>query len=248
MMQQTDIQEINKTGEETLSILNEAEKFNKWIYVTINPFCKGHVMEIGSGLGNISRFFLNDDYQIMLTDLRQVYCDKLHDKFKSYSNLLGVENVDLIDSDFDMKYKTFFDSFDSVFAINVIEHINDDNLAIRNCYKLIRKGGNLIIMVPSYQVLYNDFDKSLGHYKRYTIKSISSILLNHNFCIIHKQYFNFIGLIGWFISGSIQKNKSIPKKQMRLYNRFVPVFKLVDKLIFKSWGLSSIVVGEKINE
>jgi SAM-dependent methyltransferase len=237
---------FDEVGEKTLDIISEADKFNKWIYRTIKPYCKGDVMEIGSGLGNISGFFLKDNIPIMLTDLNQGYCEKLHFKFDIYSNLLGIENVDLIDPEFDKKYKSLLNSFDSVFAINVIEHINDDNQAIENCFKLLKTGGNLIIMVPSYQTLYNDFDKSLGHFRRYTLKSVSDIFVRHNFCIVHKQYFNFFGMIGWFISGSIQKNNKIPKSQMQLYNRFVPFFRLLDILIFRSFGLSAIVVGEKI--
>jgi SAM-dependent methyltransferase len=244
-MQNTVFHEIEETGEKTLDIISEAGKFNKWIYSTIKPFCKGRVMEIGSGLGNISGFFLQDNLPIMLTDVRQVYCEKLHDRFYGFPNLLGVENIDLVYPDFDLKYKELIDSFDSVFAINVIEHINDDDLAIENCFKLLKTGGNLIIMVPSYKALFNGFDLGLGHFRRYTLKSISKILVRHNFNIIHKQYFNFIGLIGWFISGRVQKNKSIPKGQMGLYNRFVPIFRFMDILMFRSFGLSAIVVGEK---
>jgi SAM-dependent methyltransferase len=241
----TGIQGSDETGAKTLNVISEADKFNEWIYQTINPFCKGMVFEVGSGLGNISCFFLRDNHQIMLSDIRQDYCETLNEKFKDYPNLLNIENLDLIDFNFNSKYRACKESFDSVFAINVIEHISDDNLAIDNCYKLLRKGGNLIIMVPSYQILYNNLDKKLGHFKRYTLKSISDILGNHDFNIIHRQYFNFVGLIGWFISGSILKNKRIPQNQMKLFNRIVPICKLADKLILRSFGLSAIVVGRK---
>jgi len=54
-----------------------------------------------------------------------------------------------------------------------------------------------------------------------------------------------MGIPGWYISGKLQKNKTIPKGQMSLYNKFVPVFKLVDKLLFNKVGLSVISVGIK---
>lgn len=246
MKQDTDIQNPDKIGEKTLDIISNADKFNKWIYTTIAPYCKGEVMEIGSGLGNISSYFLSDNISIILTDLRQEYCEKLHARFVSYPNLSGIINIDLIDPDFDQKFQPYIGSLDSVFAINVIEHINDDDLAIRNCSKLLKNGGNLVVMVPSYQSFFNAFDKSLGHYRRYNLKSLSSLFVNNNFLIVHRQYFNLFGLLGWFVSGSLQKNSSIPENQMKIYNTLVPVFKLADVLIFRSLGLSTIVVGEKM--
>ena len=42
--------EIDKSGEETLNVIASANNFNKWMFQTIKPFCKGHILEIGSGL------------------------------------------------------------------------------------------------------------------------------------------------------------------------------------------------------
>jgi SAM-dependent methyltransferase len=244
-MQQTKNHSIDEIGEKTLRIISDADKFNKWIFQTIIPFCTGDVMEIGSGLGNISHFFLSSCVPVLLTDISPEYCSKLHNKFHGCHNLLGIENIDLADPDFDLKHKKFFNSFDTVFAINVLEHIQDDELAVKNCFKLLKKGGNLLIMVPSYQSLFNNFDKSLGHYRRYNLKSASDLLIRHGLYIIHRQYFNLMGIVGWFISGSIQKNNTIPGNQMKLYNRFVPVFRIADSITCRSFGLSSIVVGQK---
>jgi 2-polyprenyl-3-methyl-5-hydroxy-6-metoxy-1,4-benzoquinol methylase len=49
----------------------------------------------------------------------------------------------------------------------VVEHIKDDRLAIANCKKLLKKNGHLIILVPAYRYLYNEFDKELEYYRRY---------------------------------------------------------------------------------
>jgi len=85
----------------------------------------------------------------------------------------------------------------------------------------------------------------LEHFRRYTDKRLNNLLVSGNFTIQHSQYFNFMGIPGWYISGKLQKNKTIPKGQMSLYNKFVPVFKLVDKLLFNKVGLSVISVGIK---
>jgi hypothetical protein len=54
-----------------------------------------------------------------------------------------------------------------------------------------------------------------------------------------------MGIPGWFVSGKLQKNKTIPKGQMQLYNMLVPIFRLIDKVAFNLAGLSVLSIGER---
>jgi 2-polyprenyl-3-methyl-5-hydroxy-6-metoxy-1,4-benzoquinol methylase len=236
--------EIDSEGINTLSVLANADKLNAWFYKTIKPYCKGKVLEIGSGIGNISQYFINDNFDISLSDLRNNYLEILTNRFSKF-NPNKFQSLDLVDPDFDKKHQDKFDSFDTIFALNVVEHIKDDQQAIINCYKLLKKGGSLIILVPAYQSLYNRFDKELEHYKRYNKKSLSNLFTQATFTIIHKQYFNAAGILGWIISGSILNNKLLPEGHVSLYNKFVPLFKITDKILLNKVGLSVITVGVK---
>jgi 2-polyprenyl-3-methyl-5-hydroxy-6-metoxy-1,4-benzoquinol methylase len=244
-MKEIEFKEVDQVGGDTLDVIRHADKFNRWTYDTIRPFCKGNILEIGSGVGNISQFFLKDGASILLSDIREGYCDELKQKFEAHSSLKGVELIDLVDPAFDEKFQHLFASFDSIFSLNVVEHIYDDVLAIKNAKKLLKKEGHLIILVPSYQGIYNGLDKDLDHYRRYTKKTLSVLFEKNELNIIKKQYFNFMGIFAWIISGKLQKNKTIPEGQMGLYNTFVPVFKLIDRIVFRLAGLSTIVVGKK---
>lgn len=236
---------IDQIGEDTLEVIAKADQFNRWMYETIKPFCQGNILEIGSGIGNISKFFIEDGSKICLTDIRESYCETLTNLYGSKYNVLGIESIDLVDANFDEKYEAHIGQYNSVFALNVVEHIQDDQLAINNATKLLRPKGTLIILVPSYQFLYNGFDEGLEHYRRYNVPSLQNLIEAQDLTILHKQYFNFIGIFGWYVSGSILKKKQIPSGQMKLYNSLVPLFKIMDKAIFQSMGLSSIVVGQK---
>jgi len=244
-MPKFEFQEFDAIGEETLEAIGQADHFNRWMYQTIKPWCKGQILEIGSGAGNISRYFLEDESKIMLSDIRENYCQKLNEKFIDKKGLLSVTKMNLTDPDFDSKHRDIFNSFDTVFALNVVEHIEDDFHAIKNSYKLLKQGGHLIILVPAYQSLYNQFDLGLGHYRRYTRSSLARIFHMNNLKIIRKQYFNFVGLFGWFFSGSILKKEQVPVGQIKIFNSMVPIFKVFDMAIFHSIGLSTIVVGKK---
>ena len=141
--------EIDIEGLETLNVIEKANKFNKWMYETIKPYSKGRILEIGCGIGNISEFFINDNFDIVLSDLRDNYIEIVKNKFSN-----EVFKIDLVGVDFDTKHKDLIGTFDTVFALNVVEHIKDDNKAIENCKKLLKNQGHLIILVPAYQTLF----------------------------------------------------------------------------------------------
>jgi SAM-dependent methyltransferase len=237
--------EVDTEGKETLEAISIADNFNRWMYDTIKPFCKGQILEIGSGTGNISKFFLENDSEIMLSDVRENYCDILSARFSKRKNVLGIKNVDLAHSGFNTHYEELLEKFDTVFALNVVEHIENDTEALANAKKLLKTGGTLIILVPAYQCLYNQFDRNLYHYRRYTKKSLSELFVKNSYAISNKFYFNALGILGWFISGKIWNNEIIPASQMSFYNAIVPFAKLLDAALLKRVGLSVILVGKK---
>lgn len=237
--------DVDLEGLETLSVISKADNFNRWMYETIKPFCKGKVLEVGSGVGNISKYFLEDNYEILLTDIRDNYCEILKENFSGKTTLLGVKNIDLVVDNFDVVYKDEINQYDTVFALNVVEHIENDLLAIENCKKLLRNGGHLIILVPAYQALYNQFDKELFHYKRYIKPEVVSLFKQTNMDVLKSFYFNALGIAGWFVSGKLAKNQTIPSSQMSFYNKIVFLAKFIDWVLFKSIGLSTVVVGKK---
>jgi 2-polyprenyl-3-methyl-5-hydroxy-6-metoxy-1,4-benzoquinol methylase len=241
-MTKFEYREVDKEGWETLDAIAGADKFNEWMYKTIRPYCSGRILEIGSGIGNISRYFLNEKANITLSDIRPIYCDILS---KEFPQAQAVITLDLTHPQFDSAYNQHLSAYDTVFALNVVEHIEDDNLALRNCHKLLRPGGRVVILVPAYSWLYNRFDKELEHFRRYNRRGLNLKISAAGFSVVHSQYFNLMGIPGWYVSGKLQKNKTIPKSQMSLYNKLVPAFKLIDCLVINSIGLSVISVGIK---
>lgn len=235
--------EIDEEGMETLKAISEANQFNEWMYQRIAPHCKGKILEIGSGIGNISEFFIRDNAKIYLSDLRDNYLSFLKKNFATKAS--GIIKMDIVDPNFNELYKNDIGTFDTVFALNVVEHIKDDQLAIKNISKLLKPDGKVIILVPAFNTLYNSFDEALEHYRRYTKKTLNKTFVASNLEIQKSSYFNAAGIAGWILSGAIMKKKTIPAGQMKLYNRLVPIFKVIDKLLLNSFGLSVITVGKK---
>lgn len=239
-----EFRETDPEGRQVLEVISEAVRFNRWMYETIAPHCAGNILEIGSGIGNISRYFIEDNRQIVLSDIRTNYCEYLEKTFRLNEGTI-IKNLDLVDTGIERKFPQYFGTFDTVFALNVIEHIDNDELAISNAVRFLKPGGTFIVLVPAYQFLYNSIDRKLGHYRRYTKSYLKARFIKNGLLICSAKYFNASGIIGWFVSGKIQKNKTVPRGQMRLFDRLVPVFRVVDKCLFNRTGLSVIVIGSK---
>lgn len=242
-MSEFTFKEIDQEGLETLKSISEANQFNEWMYDRISPFCDGKILEIGSGIGNISEYFVRDKKNIHLTDIRDNYLDFLKNSFEN--RVERIEKMDVVVDSFESDFKDDLGTYDAVFALNVVEHIEDDHKAISNIYKLLKPTGKIIILVPAYQFLYNSFDKALEHYRRYNRKNLSELIHGNGFDIVKCDHFNFAGMFGWFLSGHILKKETIPSGQMKLYNSLVPIFKVVDKVVMNKMGLSVVCVGEK---
>lgn len=234
--------EIDKEGLSVLDVISSADKFNNWMYETISPFCSGNILEIGSGVANISQFFIKDNKDIICSDIRLNYRNTIKTKFNlDHSKVI---DLDITPLDFSNIYPELIGKFDSVFCLNVVEHLKDDDLSIANMMKLLKNGGRLTVLVPAHQCLYNGFDINLEHYRRYNKKSILKLMLKRG-ALVKVFYFNSIGILGWFVSGKLFKNNAIQKGEMKLYNYLVPFIKLFDKLTFHKIGLSVVCVIEK---
>lgn len=225
-------------GEAALETISELGRFNRWMYETIRPHCAGRMLEVGSGIGNLSRCFLDDGCDLVLSDLRAPYVRRLQDDFPGRA----VVSIDLVHPRFSEVYGEHLCAFDTVFALNVVEHIADDVRALENCRRLVRPGGRVVILVPAYEWLHNTLDRHLGHYRRYTRRTLVESLERAGLEVAHTQYFNAVATAGWAMTGGLFGRQEIPHTEASLFDRLVPLWRWVDKAVGERFGLSVIAV------
>lgn len=236
--------DADPAGFEILEAIGNADQFNRWMYHEIRPSLKGKVLEIGSGTGNISSFCLDDFNDVVLSDVRDSYCNYLRNKFKGRISPAQVRKIDLsgkTDDDSDeMK-----GMFDSIFALNVIEHVQDDETAVRKIFSLLKPGGTFCMLVPAYQSLYNGIDKNLQHFRRYSKEMVERLLTENGFEVMNTWSFNSLGILAWWWSGKVAGSVMINNRQMGFYNTLVPLVRVLDEVTFKKLGLSVICTARK---
>ncbi len=79
--------------------------------------------------------------------------------------------------------------FDFITALDVIEHTENDKKTLRQIHALLAPDSTLLLTVPAYQCLYSLHDAAIGHYRRYTKKSLSHILSKAGFSVVYSSYF-----------------------------------------------------------
>lgn len=101
----------------------------------------------------------------------------------------NVPGIDLVQgSILDLQFEE--GSFDLVCAFDVIEHVEDDQLAIIEMKRVCRPGGAVVVSVPAFMSLWSQHDVVNHHYRRYRLNELRKLFKNDN-GIIYSSYFNF---------------------------------------------------------
>jgi len=236
--------DTEKTNTLTLFILEGADAYHQWVFDKIRPYLGKDILEVGCGIGNLTGLLLNQA-RVIVTDVNRSYLQRVENKYRDHPNLKGILVWDIEES-----LTKFFDipidiPIDTILCSNVLEHINMDEAALENFFHLLPEGGKLIVLVPALKILYNALDKELGHFRRYNRAELAQKLVRNGFRICSSKYFNFFGIIGWFVNGTLLKRRLLQPGQIKTFNAMVPLFVWMEKVVPTLVGQSLIVVGEK---
>lgn len=230
-------------GHDSLKETAQKHNFNNWLYEQIVSGIKGDILEVGSGIGIYSEKIIRDfpHSQITLSDISDKYVDNLKTKFPQ-------SNVSFFKLDLDSKsdYENIgFDKFDTIIAINVLDNVKNDQFALQQLYKMLKKDGMLLLLLPAHKFLYNQLDANIGRLRRYALEELKQKIETTNFEIIRLFHFNLMGVIGWYLNGKSGKSPKINDNAFKIFNRMIPVSKAIEKITMKKLGLSVICYLKK---
>lgn len=98
--------------------------------------------------------------------------------------------------------------YDSITMIDVLEHIEDDDAALKRIKNRLDTKGKLIILVPAWQFLYSDRDKSIGHYRRYNAPHLQRVLEGAGYEVESIRYWNMLGFFTYFTFEKVLKKRA----------------------------------------
>jgi 2-polyprenyl-3-methyl-5-hydroxy-6-metoxy-1,4-benzoquinol methylase len=225
-----------------LETMREAKRYGAHLFRLFRPYVGRRVLEVGCGIGTMSQR-LTEVADTVLGIEPNPHCADLvraemhgNPKFSLRTCLL--EECDLVE--------LASRRFDTVFCVNVLEHIEDDREALRSFERVLVPGGHVLIWVPAVQAAYGPLDAELGHFRRYSKASLGAAFTAAGLDIVTLRYSNPIGLLGWMFNAHVLKSKAHSIGQVRLFDNFIAPWALpVERVAPPPIGLSLIAVGRK---
>jgi glycosyltransferase involved in cell wall biosynthesis len=227
-------------GKVTLDALEQAPQFNLWMYESVKPWLGQRVAELGVGRGNLSKH-IRQHAQVLLTDYRLDYLTELKSRWPTQRNL-QIGKLDMTErSDYE-QLRAF--APDSVVFLNVLEHLEDDRAVLRNLFDTVPAGCRIVVLVPYNMKLYSEFDKALGHFRRYAKGELEDKMREAGLDVEKQFFFNKVGVWAWYVANTLGGQKVLKPWQLRLYGFLTPLFRVLDEILPVS-GLSTVVIGRK---
>jgi glycosyltransferase involved in cell wall biosynthesis len=218
-----DVYVRDEFGSQILGRLARAPRFNAWMADTIRPFCGTRVLEIGSGTGNLTRRLIPRK-RYVASDVNPLYLHTLS-TLKSDRPYLDAQFCDVTDL---ASFPKVEGGFDTVIALNVIEHVDDDRGALANLRSVLAPSGRAIVLVPQGEALFGTLDEVLGHKRRYSEASLRRLAQEAGFTVREIVRFNRVGTPAWWLNGRLLRRRGFGLFQIIALNVLTPLFRLVD--------------------
>lgn len=226
-------------GDEILTDISRAHRFNRWMATAIRPWIGHRVLEIGAGIGTITQQLLPRDHYVA-SDNEPRHLAVLR------SMALGQPQVEVahVDAEHPDHFAALAGAFDSVLCLNVLEHIPDAGTALGNMASCLAPGGRLVILVPQGRWLYSPLDRALQHVCRYDKGQLVAAIAAQGLQVLRTFDFNRAGVLGWALNGVLLRRTRMARFQLKIFDQLVALWRLLDRLL--PWpGLSLVVVAEK---
>jgi len=219
-----------------LSFFDLSKNFRKYQFDLIKEFISGKVAEIGPGNGIFLEYYVDHCDKLDLFEPDKNLFSKLNYKFSNH------KKINVINDELNITTNIY----DVILYLDVLEHIEDYEKEILKAHNSLKEGGHLVINVPAFQFLYSNFDKDVGHFKRYSKKDITNLGLNNNLEITRLNYYDSIGFLLSFLSKMINSNyKKNFEKKIKIWNLLIPLSRILDKIFINSFGKSLLIVIKK---
>ena len=219
-----------------LPLFDLSKNFRKYQFDLIKEFVSGNVAEIGPGNGIILELYLDHCDKLDLFEPDKNLYSKLNDKFSNYKKITVIND----------ELNTSSNIYDVILYLDVLEHIEDYEKEILKAHNALKKGGYLLINVPAFQFLYSDFDKDVGHFRRYSKKDITNLCSNYNLEINKLKYYDSIGFFLSLLSKMTRSNyKKNFEKKIKIWDSLIPFSRILDKIFISYVGKSLLIVIKK---
>jgi SAM-dependent methyltransferase len=220
-----------------LELFAGARRWKAYVREQVAPYLGGRVLEVGAGIGGTTQALCGAGHATWVclepdAGLAGQLGARLEAGGLPGSCRLVVGTLAELDPG---------ERFDSVLYMDVIEHIADDRAELEGAAARLVPGGHLVVLVPAHGWLFTDFDRAIGHYRRYTRRTLSAAAPG-GLERVRLRYLDSVGLLA-SLGNRLLLRQSVPTPgQIALWDGvMVRLSRWVDPLTL--WGVGKSVLG-----
>ena len=151
-----------------LANLGAADRFNRWVLSRFERHLGPDVLEVGCGSGNFTVLIAARGHRVTGVDIEPAYVEAARHRLAPFPDAR-------VSCD-DATTAEWSERFDTVVALDVIEHIEGDREFLTRLAGVLKPGGKLVVKVPAGPSLMSTLDRVVGHYRRYDKRSLADTL------------------------------------------------------------------------
>jgi len=225
-----------------LELFAEAVHWKRYFRSAIADRLVGDVLEVGAGIGETARHLLDGRQRSWLCLEPD---ERLGTRLRAWAEAGDVAPLPTVQigttADLDPSSR-----FDTILYIDVLEHIEDDRAEMARAAELLAPRGALIVLSPAFQQLFSDFDRSVGHFRRYTRASLAEVM-PPSVRQVRLRYLDSVGFLASLSNRALLRQALPTRRQIALWDRvMIPASRVLDPLLARSFGRSVLAVYERV--
>jgi SAM-dependent methyltransferase len=226
------------SDEALLDGLRDTANYADWIADLIDPHLGHDVLVVRAGRGELTERLQRQGRRVVATETSRARVADLQARFD------GVAGIDI--SHDDLVPPDGAATFDSIVAVNVLEHLPRDDDAIARLVTRLRPGGRLILVVAAFDSLSSDIDARIGRRRRYRTSDLALKLDAAGLGVVTSDYFNVAGALAWWLFARQLGWIPVPALSARFLDEFaIPLTRRFEADRTTRFGQSLLCVGER---
>jgi SAM-dependent methyltransferase len=221
-------------GRDNLEVVKAASHYQATLLGWIKSACHGKrtIVDFGAGAGAFAVPIAADGIEVL--------CVEIDPAFVGLLEAQGLRVVPDLNAVRDS-------SVDLIYAFDVLEHIEDDLAMLTVWESKLRSGGELLLYVPAFPVLFSDMDRKIGHFRRYRRRAAMQQLESVGFVVERAEYVDSLG----FVAGLVYKWTSdgsgrLSWRTVSFYDTYVfRQSRKLDRILRHLVGKNLLIVGHK---